>query len=101
MGDRDKPEYNPDSSGDLDDYWSSSASYYEAKQAREAESEANMGSISCKEEWLIALSKALADDDEYIAKRLREIANNWSHDDEARSYMIKILDNILNLQVHW
>lgn len=101
MSDRDKPGYNPDSSGDLDDYWSSSASYHEAKQARETESEANMGPISFKEEWLVALSKALAEDDDHIVTRLREIANDWSHDEKARSYMLKILDNISNLKTHW
>jgi hypothetical protein len=94
------PNYNPDNHDDLDDYWASSASYHQAKKEREAASDARMGTVTTKDEWLTALSKALSDDDTYVFTRLREIAKDWSHDENARSYMLTILDNILDLQMH-
>jgi hypothetical protein len=101
MGDRDLPVYDPDRAGDLDDYWGSSASYQESKRKREEESEAKMGLINSKSDWLRALSVSLVDEDQYIFDRLKEIARGWSQDKKEQSYMIKILDNILNLQTHW
>jgi hypothetical protein len=101
MGDRDLPQYNPDSQGGIDDYWETSASYHAARKMRENARQAKMGAIANKQDWLRALSVSLAEDDEYIFERLGEIARNWNHDEKAQRYMLKIHGNILNLQVHW
>lgn len=101
MGDRDIPQYDPEHRGDIGDYWETSASYHASRKEREDASEAKMGKIENKSDWLRALSISLADDDEYIFQRLGEIARGWKHDQKARTYMLNIHGNILNLQVHW
>lgn len=101
MGDRDLPQYDPDNKGDIDDYWATSASFHASRRAKEEASEAKMGAIDNKSDWLRALSVSLAEDDEYIFQRLGEIARNWNHDEKVQSYMLNIHGNILDLQVHW
>lgn len=101
MGDRDLPQYAPDNPGDIDDYWETSASYHASRKKREEASEAKMGEIAGKSDWLRALAISLAEDDQYIFQRLGEIARNWNHDKKAQVYMLNIHGNILNLQVHW
>lgn len=65
MGDRDLPIYNPNSPGDLDDYWESSASYKEARENREKSIDDKIGNIEYTSDWLRALSISLADEDDY------------------------------------
>src|SRR5574343_419664 len=98
MGDRDLPIYNPDSPGDLDDYWESSASYEEARKNREKSIDDKIGNIESASDWLRALSISLADEDDYIFDRLIEIAHNWKHDAKAQKCMINIYGNIVELR---
>ncbi len=100
MSDRDKPIYNPESSGDLDDYWASSASF----QKHLADREASIGPITNKTEWFRVFAKAIADaadDDDFILVKLREKTDAWEGSAVERQMMLNLLDEVGNLFTHW
>lgn len=87
MSDRDKPNYNPESSGDINDYWESSAAY----QKHLADREASFGPITNKREWVQLFAKAVLEEDDFLYEKLREKATAWGKSDTHRQMMLSLL----------
>lgn len=101
MSDRDKPQYDPDHAGDLDDYWAASASFAEYRRERAAAIEARLGPVETEQQWLTALAGVLEQSDlrdfSDHYERLREISDAWPNA-AARELMHKVLGGILDLR---
>lgn len=87
MSDRDKPNYDPESSGDLNGYWEDSASFWHSV----AEREALVDKVTNRYEWLRLFGRALAEDDQVIFDKLREKAASWDHSPTQRQMMLDLL----------